>query len=93
MLNAKPLTPILRDVRKQHPDKTIWLYSGFTLDQILANKTRRELLTHVDVLVDGPFVPEKHSEELRFCGSSNQRIIDVQATLENGSVVLLEMGE
>ena len=64
--------------------KTIWMFSGYTLDRILTEKVTIktcQLLRSVDVLVDGPFVQELYDITLRFRGSSNQRLIDVQKTL------------
>jgi anaerobic ribonucleoside-triphosphate reductase activating protein len=76
--------------------KTIWLYSGNTWDRFRPGGSRYlgevtdRILETLDVLVDGPFVEAKHSVNLRFCGSSNQRLIDVPATLaaDDGTVVL-----
>ena len=69
-----------------HEDKTIWLYTGYTYEDIAG----LPFLRHVDILVDGPFVEEKKDLRLQFRGSSNQRIIDVQKSLKTGSVVLWE---
>lgn len=76
---------------KRCSDKTIWCYTGYTFEELLKNEAQRNLLRYVDVLVDGPFVQELRDEELRFRGSSNQRIIDVPRSLEEGVVVLLSM--
>ncbi len=66
-------------------EKNVWLYSGFTWDQILKMREEdpdvRRLLGQVDVLVDGPFLQSQRSLELRFRGSSNQRLIDVPKSL------------
>lgn len=65
-----------------------WAYSGFIYEEIIKNETMKEFLSHLDVLVDGKFVETKKDYRLRFKGSSNQRIIDVQASLKQGKVVL-----
>lgn len=86
--NAPELTTLCREVRQQCPDKNIWVYSGFTYEQILADPVKFELLKECDVLVDGKFVQDLHSPLLRFRGSSNQRVIDVKKSLESDTITL-----
>lgn len=65
----------------------VWAYSGYTFEELLAGKAEwKRLLEEVDVLVDGPFLLEKRTLECRFRGSSNQRLIDVQASLKENRV-------
>ena len=73
-------------VRCNMPEKTIWMWTGYLWEDV------KNLcwLKYVDVLVDGPFVEKKKDLRLPYCGSSNQRVIDVQASLRTGEVVLLE---
>ena len=66
----------------------IWAYSGYTYDELIKDSDKLELLKYVDVLVDGRFVDELKDYRLRFKGSKNQRIIDVQTSLKEGSVIL-----
>ena len=73
---------------KERSTKNIWCYTGYLFEDILLNAQQRELLESIDVLVDGRFVEALKSEELPFRGSSNQRIIDVRKSLEQGCVVL-----
>ena len=73
---------------KERSTKNIWCYTGYLFEDILLNVQQRELLESIDVLVDGRFVEALKSEELPFRGSSNQRIIDVRKSLEQGCVVL-----
>ena len=73
---------------KERSTKNIWCYTGYLFEDILPNAQQRELLESIDVLVDGRFVEALKSEELPFRGSSNQRIIDVRKSLEQGCVVL-----
>ena len=68
--------------------KNIWCYTGFTFEALLKMPKQRALLELIDVLVDGPFVNSLKDETLLFRGSSNQRLIDVQASLKTGTVVL-----
>ena len=92
--NQGPIVELLRQVKAKYPDKSIWAFSGYLFDRdILPGKlgdpgTTREYLSYLDVLVDGPFVESKKNLSLRFRGSENQRLIDVQKSLESGSVVL-----
>lgn len=87
------LALVLR-VRKDLPDKNIWIFSGYVYDQDLVPGGKRhtmytdQLLQNIDVLVDGPFVEDKKNLMLNFRGSSNQRIIDMRKTLELGKVCL-----
>ena len=68
----------------------VWCYTGFTYEAILSNPKYRKLLNYIDVLVDGKFILEEKSYNLYFKGSRNQRIIDVQESLNKGCVVLVE---
>ncbi|MBQ9988014.1 MAG: anaerobic ribonucleoside-triphosphate reductase activating protein [Erysipelotrichales bacterium] len=89
--NQEGLLPVYRMVKNEFPEKTIWCYSGFTFEQLLAMcdilPHTREILSYIDVLVDGKFVEELKDISLRFRGSSNQRIIDVRKSLESNTVV------
>lgn len=93
--NQAGLLPFLRKVKKQYPKKNIWAYTGYLLDQDLIPGGRKyttcteEMLSMIDVLVDGPFVQEKKDLTLKFRGSSNQRVIDVKETRAKGKIVLL----
>ena len=91
--NQAALLPFLRRVKERFPDKTIWCYTGYLFDKELLSESRArceytdEMLSLIDVLVDGRFVQELYSITLQFRGSSNQRIIDVQKSLAKGRVV------
>ncbi len=92
--NQPALIPLLRRVRQELPGKTIWAYSGFTWEELTGQIPSRchidctgEMLSLLDVLVDGRFVQELKDITLRFRGSSNQRLIDVPATLKAGQVI------
>lgn len=92
--NQTALLPFLRRFREQFPDKTLWCYSGydFEKDMLTGNlgdwNTVCEMLSYIDVLVDGKFVLEKKNPDLRFRGSENQRVIRVQESLRQDAVVL-----
>ncbi len=92
--NQRALLPFLRRVRSQRPGKTIWAYSGYTWEELTGQVPSRcrcevtdQVLSLLDVLVDGEFVEELHDITLRFRGSSNQRLIRVPETLKAGEVV------
>lgn len=76
---------------KARTNKTIWCYTGFTFEALIKNPQQRQLLELVDVLVDGPFVEKLKDPDLLFRGSSNQRIINVPLSLQQGKVVLWEV--
>lgn len=94
--NQRDLLPLLKKIRRELPSKDIWMYTGYLLDQDLLDGGRKhievtdELLSMVDVLVDGRFVEELKDITLPFCGSSNQRLIDVPASLKECEVVLFD---
>ena len=96
-LNQKGLLPFVKRVKEIYPNKTIWCYSGYTYEYLLEkSKTQeytKELLSLIDVLVDGKYVEELHDLSLRFRGSSNQRIIDVPKTLQQNQIVLWQEGK
>ena len=79
------LTDVVREIRERI-DTNIWVYSGYTYEQIISHSGRRELLEECDVLVDGLFIEALKDLRLKFRGSSNQRIIDVSASRRTGSI-------
>lgn len=91
--NQAPVLNLLRKIKERYPEKSIWAFSGYLFDKdILSGRLgpweiTQEYISYLDVLVDGPFVEEKKDLSLRFRGSSNQRIIDVPASLEAGEIV------
>ena len=87
-LNAPEILKIVKRVKMVFPNKDIWIYSGYTWEDIIQNDTLKEILKYTDVLVDGAYIDELRDISLAFRGSSNQRIIDVQKTLEKNEVVL-----
>jgi len=74
---------------KAETGKGIWIYSGYTFEQIMAHERRREILACCDVLVDGLFELKLRDLKLKFRGSSNQRIIDVPKSMKLGEAVLV----
>jgi len=94
--NQPALVKLLRRIKKELPQKSIWAFSGYLFEKdILAGRLgpkeiTDEFLNYLDVLVDGPFIEEKKNLMLRFRGSSNQRLINVPASLKMNQTVLWE---
>lgn len=109
ILGGEPLEPenqpiildLCKTIKERLPEKTIWIYSGYTFEQITGTddtfkhiaipesiENCKEILNNIDVLVDGPFVQDLYDITLKYRGSSNQRIIDVKKTLTEHSVCL-----
>ena len=92
--NQPALLDLLRQIKLKMPEKSIWAFSGYLFEKdILAGRLgpkeiTQEFVSYLDVLVDGPFILEKKDLMLRFRGSSNQRLIDVKASLQTGTTVL-----
>lgn len=72
---------------KDEQHRNIWCYTGYKWEYVIENERFRPLLEQIDVLVDSPFILAQRNTELRFRGSGNQRIIDVQASLKEGRMV------
>lgn len=96
-VNQAGLLPLLRRVKAAYPHKNIWAFSGYLLEKLLSGAVgpravTEEMLSYIDVLVDGPFVEAKKDLNLRFRGSSNQRLIDLKQTLAADEIVLWDDG-
>lgn len=97
--NQRALLPFIKEIKMIYPQKDIWCYSGYLFDQELLNESRArcdvtdELLSYIDIIVDGRFVEELKDITLRFKGSSNQRIILVKESLEQGKIILSPLNE
>ena len=92
--NQRTLITLLRRVKQELPTKDVWAYTGFVYEQDLLEGQRKhtevtdEMLSYIDVLVDGPFVIDEKDISLYFRGSTNQRVIDMPKTLKSGNVVI-----
>ena len=80
------LLPFLRKVKAAFPSKDIWAYTGYTWEQLISGSHQLEMLSLIDILVDGPFIQGKKDIRLRFRGSENQRVIDVKRSLVSGNI-------
>lgn len=89
--NINAVSTIVEVVRKSFPNKSIWVYTGYTYEELLErnNLFTSLILNKIDVLVDGKFIEELKDISLKFRGSSNQRIIDMNKTRELGEITLL----
>ena len=96
--NQKDLLPFIREFKQKYPNKTLWLYTGNLYEELTSGvgnhfkciEETEELLSYIDILVDGRYEEDKKSLGIRFRGSTNQRIIDMKKTRECGEVVLWE---
>ena len=85
--NIEGTTKLAKSFKEKYPDKNIWVWTGFLYDKDLKNK---EVLNYIDVLVDGQYKDELHNPKLRWCGSSNQRVIDVKKSISENKIVIYE---
>lgn len=93
LVNQEGLLPLLQQVRKKYPDKDIWCYTGYLYEDLLPGGKVHgpytdEILSYLDILVDGPFILAQKNIRLKFRGSENQRIIDVKRTNQSRQLVL-----
>lgn len=95
--NQKEILPLIRRIKSEVPHATIWIYSGYTWEELTDPANKRchaseteEIMSLIDVLVDGEFHADEKDITLRFRGSANQRIIDMKQTREKGEIVLSE---
>ena len=89
MYQCEAVVRLIKAIKEQNKDLNIWLYTGFTYEECLADEKKLEVLKNIDVLVDGPYIAALRALHLRFRGSSNQRIIDVPKSLQSDKVWLL----
>ncbi|MBQ5321111.1 MAG: anaerobic ribonucleoside-triphosphate reductase activating protein [Oscillospiraceae bacterium] len=95
--NQKALLPFIKRVKEKFPQKNIWCYTGYTLispfmlDEKANTEDTKELLSLIDVLVDGRFIEEEYDISLKFRGSRNQRLIDMNASREKDEIILLNI--
>lgn len=83
--NIEGTTKLAKSFKEKFPNKNVWAWSGFLFDKDLKDK---EVLNYLDVLVDGQYVDALRDPKLKWKGSSNQRVIDVKKSLDNGEIVL-----
>ena len=87
--NFDTVLNLAKEVKSKFPTKDIWLYTGYTYEELYYKEMSRILL-YIDVLVDGPYIEEQRDITLKFRGSRNQRLIDVKETLKQGKIVTIQ---
>ena len=98
-VNQQGLVPLVKAVKEKYPNKNIWCYTGYDFEKDILGKMyeendyTRELINNIDIMVDGEFIEEKKLTDLKFRGSTNQRKIDVKASLKEKKVVTLKFGD
>ena len=85
--NIEATTELAKAFKEKYPNKNIWVWSGFKFDEDLKDK---EVMNYIDVLVDGRYSDELHDPTLKWRGSSNQRVIDVQKSLKSNDIIELK---
>ena len=86
--NRKEMRDFIISFKEQFRTKDIWCYTGYVFEKLLEDETAKELLPYIDVLIDGPYIENLRDVDLHWRGSSNQRVIDVKTSLDNGKTVL-----
>lgn len=96
--NVETIYLLIKEIKERFPTKDIWLYTGYTLEQIFPtvitddfdpNRVyRQEIVRMCDVLVDGKYIDEQRDLTLKFCGSKNQRVINIQKSLKENKIIL-----
>lgn len=89
MYQAEAFTELARRIREEL-NRTIWCYTGFLYEEVLADEKMSKLLPYLEVLVDGPFIMAQRNLDLLFRGSKNQRLVDVQKSLKEKKTILFE---
>lgn len=87
--NVGTVLDLCQELKKLYPQKKIWIYTGYTWECLVNQDFTKKILENIDVLIDGPYVDELQDFNLRFRGSSNQRVINVSESLRNKKIVLL----
>ena len=88
----KELAKFLSNIKKRYPEKSIWLYTGYLIED-LNNYLHKEVIKNCDVIIDGPYVKEKRNITIPFRGSTNQRIIDVQKSFKENKICTIDDSE
>lgn len=84
--NRTEVINFTREVKNRYPNKDIWMWTGYTIEEIESDNTMKDVLKYIDVLVDGPFIEEKKDLSIPFRGSTNQRIIKISDYIKNKTV-------
>ncbi len=85
--NLEDVLELVNSIRKSFPQKTIWIYTGYLFGDIIRDQSKYEIIKNCDVLIDGRYIESLRDITLKWCGSSNQNIIDIQKSLREGEVI------
>lgn len=88
--NRFEVSNIIETIKQQFPDKTVWIYTGYTWEEIMQNDELIASIKHADVLVDGRFDKTLANKAFHWAGSTNQKIINIQESMKKGNVVMHE---
>ena len=88
--NLRCVYDLASEIKEGFPEKTVWIYTGYTWEQIQSNRLLMMVMEYADVLVDGKFEKEKAEVNYHWAGSTNQRVIDVQESIKKGQVVIYD---
>lgn len=86
--NVQDILNLVNEIRLSFPDKTIWIYSGYTIEDIVNTPIRKEIIKQCNVLVDGRYIDSERDITLKWRGSKNQRVIDLKETFKQKQIVL-----
>lgn len=86
----KEIISLCREVKEKFPQKDIWMWSGYDFEELMGDDTAKDVFNYIDVIVDGPFIEEQKDIDLKWKGSSNQRVIDVKKTLASDRIILVD---
>ena len=98
ILGGEPLEQLMDDslfrllsrIKKEMPEKSIWLWTGDIFEEAIKNPKKRRIIECLDVLIDGPFILAERNLKLKYRGSENQRVIDVVKSFETGKTVFMK---
>ena len=88
--NRFDVATLIHAVKRMFPDKTVWIYTGYTWDEIMKDVRTAQVIKDADVIVEGKFVEELLDKNYHWAGSTNQRVIDIQKSMQKGRVILHE---
>ena len=86
--NVEGILPLVEAFKKELPTKTIWLWTGYKFEDIIKDPAKYKVLEYIDVIIDGRFEEDLKDITLKYCGSSNRKVIDVKKSLLKNEVVL-----
>ena len=88
--NVRCVYGLMNEIKSEFPNKTVWIYTGYTWEQIQENRLLKMVVSYADVLVDGRFEQKLLDVNYHWAGSTNQRVIDIQKSIKEGQVVLYD---